>query len=136
MGYRPLRAGRAEEQELPLILCYVPSPFHSNFMEILRKANWSKKDLFEPFLLIYSFVPLSYLQIPWLTSFHLCFLLLFSFFRSTAHLAITISVNLTWMHMLSTDPQTPLVKIPFYHPGLVFGILRLTIPILAITAYG
>lgn len=133
MGYRPLRAGRVEEQEPPLILCYVPSPFHSNFMKILGKANWSK-DLCEPFLLIYSFVLLSYLQIPQLTSFHLCFLLLYSFLRSTAHLAITISVNLTWMHLLNTDSQTPLAKIPFYHPGLIFGILGLTIPILAITA--
>lgn len=120
------------EQEPPLILNCVPCPFCSNFMKTLHK-NWSKKGFFKPFLLIYSLLPLSHLQISQLISYHLCLILLLSSFRPALCQKITTSVNLIQMH---TDPALtshPWAQIPFYHPELVFHILDLNIPILTLT---
>ena len=125
--------GRGQgEQEPPLILNCVPCPFCSNFMKTFRK-NWSKKGFFKPFLLIYSLLPLSHLQISQLISYHLCLILLLSSFRPALCQKITTSVNLIQMH---TDPAMtshPWAQIPFYHPELVFHILDLNIPILTLT---
>lgn len=98
------------EQEPPLILNCVPCPFCSNFMKILSK-NWNKKGFFKPFLLIYSLLPLSHLQISQPVSYHLCLI----FFLPSGLLFVRRSQPVwTWFRCLLTQnwPPNPEPKSP------------------------
>ena len=125
-----------EKQEPLQILRCMPCSFGGDFMQILSKQTNKQKNtgVRKPFWVIpaamFSFLPLSHLQIPQLTSRHLCFL----FFPPSGLLFVRQSLTVwTWLGCTCLAPAShPYAQIPHYPPELVFGPLDLSILILAI----